>query len=290
MRSVPRRSIPKASINAASGSAASSTSHARAICRATAPRRRSERRPRSDSTSSIAVISELTSQSRASGAASRGRSTNWSISDVVQPRKTWSVREPPRRCPQTEVRPMARPSVVAGPLDPDDVERVAVDVADRRDEVGLVDDQPRVEPPSEQRAVASDPIVDVAGVQRAEALHPGGQSAVGAVPQVMEVIVHQAVRVRANVEPIEHVSESLAHLDAVAVVEEHVAVVDSTIHHVVPTVFDVDAWWSGHTPIMNKGCYIAGLTPDVISRGRGRGISTGPARRGSSCRRARRRA
>jgi hypothetical protein len=44
---------------------------------------------------------------------------------------------------------------------------------------------------------------------------------------------------RTNTESFEDVAEELPDLDAVAVVEEDVAVVDAPIHHVVPSVVDV---------------------------------------------------
>jgi hypothetical protein len=87
----------------------------------------------------------------------------------------------------------------------------------------------------------------------------------------MKVVVEETVRVELDAEALVYVGQSLAEFDSIGVIEEHVAVIDATVHHVVPSVFDVDAQWSGHAAMMNPGCYIAGLTPDVISRGRGRG-------------------
>ena len=86
------------------------------------------------------------------------------------------------------------------------------------------------------------------------------------------MVAHQAVRVDLHTEHLVDLGETMAELDTVVVDEEHVGSVDTTIHDVMPTILDVRAQWTGHAPIMNKGCVNWGLTPvDTVNRGRGRG-------------------
>ncbi|MGB7877285.1 MAG: hypothetical protein WBL31_00875 [Ilumatobacteraceae bacterium] len=140
------------------------------------------------------------------------------------------------------------------------VERISVYVTRRRHEVTLIGDQARVESTTEERPVSSHPVVDVAGVQRTQTLHRVGQPSIRTVPEQVEVVVHQAIRVRPNAEPVEHIGEPLTEFDAIAVVEEHIGMVDSTIHHVVPAVLDVRTKWSGHGPHHDEGVRRSGTT------------------------------
>ncbi|HSP29296.1 MAG TPA: hypothetical protein VLN74_12155 [Ilumatobacteraceae bacterium] len=105
----------------------------------------------------------------------------------------------------------------------------------------FIGDQSGMEAPTKEGTVPAQSIIDMARVQGTEALHRVGQVSVRAVPQQVEVVVHQAVGVRLDAESIEHVGQALPELDSIALSEEHVSVVGSTIHHVVPSVFDVGA-------------------------------------------------
>jgi hypothetical protein len=98
-----------------------------------------------------------------------------------------------------------------------------------------------VEPAAEQRSISTDSIVDVAGVQRAQALHPRRQTALRAVPEMMEVGAHQTVRVGHDPESVVDIGEPLAVFHSVTVVEEDRAAIDPTVHHVKPTTFDIGA-------------------------------------------------
>ena len=81
--------------------------------------------------------------------------------------------------------------------------------------------------------------------------------------QQVEMVGHQAVGVHFDLEALVDLGESLPDLDPVVVIEEDGGSVGPTIHHVVPAAVGVGAWWSRHSLIMNEGCYIWGLTPDV---------------------------
>jgi hypothetical protein len=76
----------------------------------------------------------------------------------------------------------------------------------------------------------------------------------------VEVVVHQAVRVRPNAEPVEDVGEPLAEFDAIAVVEEDIGMIDTTIHHVVPAVSMSGRSGRAMRDIMTKGCRGDGTT------------------------------
>ena len=155
--------------------------------------------------------------------------------------------QPSRALPQSQVRAVTRPPVGREIVHPVDVEGVAMDVPTGVEQVGLVGDQARVESATEDRPVTTVSIVHVACEQRRESLHRGRQSAVRAVQQPVEVVVHQAIGVNFDLEEFVDLAESLADLDPVVVVEEDGRSVGPTIHDVVPTAIGVGAWWSRHS-------------------------------------------
>ena len=116
-----------------------------------------------------------------------------------------------------------------------------MDVPDRRDQMRIVGDQSRMEAAPEQRPVTTETVVDVSRVHRADPLHRRRESPARASTQQMKVVVEEAVRVDLNAEALVDVGQSLAEFDSIGVIEEHVAVIDATVHHVVPSVLDVDA-------------------------------------------------
>ena len=121
--------------------------------------------------------------------------------------------------------------------------------------VGL--DSAGMEPASEERTIATEAVVDMAGVDGPDALHRFRESTVGTMDEKVIVVVHEAVRIDQHSEAFMGIEQALPELDAISVVEVHGAVVDAAIHHVVEAVFDVWAELSGHHTIMTKGCHIS---------------------------------
>ncbi len=71
----------------------------------------------------------------------------------------------------------------------------------------------------------------------------------------MIVVSHEAVRMDFDAESLVDQPEEAAELEPIDVVEEDRAVVDTTVHDVMPSIFGVSAMWSSHTPIMDAGCH-----------------------------------
>jgi hypothetical protein len=118
-----------------------------------------------------------------------------------------------------------------------------------------------VESPTKECTVAAESIVHMSGVERAEPLHGIRQPPLRTVPELVEMVVHQAVRVCPNAESIEHIAETLTELDSITFGEEHGGMIDPTIHHVVPSAFDVDTERSGHAPDHDEGVLHRGSDP-----------------------------
>lgn len=128
---------------------------------------------------------------------------------------------------------MARPSVLADVSDAGEIECVAVDVPARHQQVLVAVDQPRSETTTEDRAVPAEPVVDMAGVHRAQTLHRFGQRSIRTLEQQMKMRRHQAIGVGDDAESLEDVGEPLTELDAVGVVAECRPTIDGTVHDVM---------------------------------------------------------
>lgn len=86
------------------------------------------------------------------------------VQDVASPDEIWGLA-------QSEIHPMARPSVVLALFDADDIEGIAVDVPDCGDDVLVRRHEPRAEPLCEQVANATVSGVDRGGEEAARELH-----------------------------------------------------------------------------------------------------------------------
>jgi hypothetical protein len=129
-----------------------------------------------------------------------------------------------------------------------------VDVASGIGQVVVVADEQRVEAAAEDRAVAAEPLVEVARVHRPEAMHEVRQAAVGASDEQVVVVAHQAVRASTDAGALTSLRDELEEPPAVGRDVEDRSPPGAAIHHVMPGAGDVDPVRATHGTMMTSGC------------------------------------
>jgi len=113
-------------------------------------------------------------------------------------------------------------------------------------EVGLVGDRSRLEATLEQMPDPAVPGVEARGVDAVQPLHPLRQARLSAFDDQMEVVSHQAVRVKLPAEPARDTMQEVDEEPPIVIVHVDHPPVDAPRCQVIDAVGKRRAKWPGH--------------------------------------------
>jgi len=121
-----------------------------------------------------------------------------------------------------------------------------VNVARQVQKVFIGIDQDGLVTPSEQCTVAALVAVEKLGIHAVEMPHAAAEIPERRMQQQMVMIVHQAIGVRFDPEPVGKLAEQFEKSLALRVGNEYVLAPRAAIHHVVPRTLKFDSQRPGH--------------------------------------------